>query len=59
MKTASDFRMGSPNGANPCGPGFNDVGDDVGDAEGDRGLHGTVEAHDIGLHPDLGQVLAH
>ena len=37
--------------------GLDDVGDDVGHPEGDRGLDGAVEAHDLGLDAVVGEVL--
>src|SRR4029077_1282770 len=37
--------------------GLDDVGDHVGDPEGDRGLDGTVEAHDRGRDAVVGHVL--
>ena len=40
-------------------PGLDDVGDDVGHAEGDRRLDRTVEADHLGADPLVGEVLLH
>ena len=37
-------------------PGLHDIGDDVGHAEGDRRLDGSVETHDRSAHASPGQV---